>query len=810
MLRNYLTIAWRQILKNKVYASINILGLVVGLAVYIFGSLLVTYERTHDLEFKNANRIFTAGSLFSATANIGVSETDGIYTALQPFILTDIEEVEEAARTVKAEFLLSIEDDHFYEQIRFVDPSFLKIFDFKYIEGDARALDDPLGLLLTKSAAIKIFGQSSALGKVVTLDHGVSLHVTAIIEDISVHTHFSSSIIGSAKFEFVAPLAALNRASGYDLAGNFNNLSSGDRTYILLLRDKSRDWLQAKMDGVYKSHYPEDGRDFITGFRVRPLVEANTLIWDSIGMPILESIRLLALLVLVVAIVNYTNLATAQSLGRAKEVGLRKTMGADRKQLLAQFLVESLCITMFSMLIALALLELFVPLFNTLVDRMLVIDYSETLPWLLVTTLLVGLVAGAYPAYLITKTSPIDALRDGGVKGAKGNFFRSLMLGLQFSISIFMMAMVLIMYFQNVKIENASKLYPKSAIISLQRLDIDSIQSRFDTLRNELIKISGVTHVSYSSLLPYQQSNSSTTAGATRGDKDSSFMLNQLRIDEHFLETYNIPLLKGRNFSAQFSADTVAEGVLAANVIVNELALHKFGFGSPAEAINQVYYDFPDADQREPRAYTIIGVVPDQNFQGFHNKIKPTVFYMFAEDYPFASIRVEGAQMAETLSKVEEVWQEIVPDYPIQSEYLEDTFQNFFKIYGAMTAVFGGFAFIALTLSLIGLFGLAAFMAESKTKEIGIRKIMGASLLQIVQLLIWQFSKPVMWALLIALPLAYFASGAYLNFFADRVAMPEVIVVIAGGLSVLFAWIIVAIHAVKIARANPIRALRYE
>lgn len=809
MLKNYIVIAWRQIVKHKLYATINILGLVVGLAVYIFGSLLVTYERTHDSFYQKSERIFTVGSIFSATANIGVGETDGVYTAIAPFILSDVEEVQEAARVVRSEFLLSIGADDFYQTIRFTDPAFLKIFDLDYLEGDNRALDDPSGLLLTKSGAEKLFGPGEVLGEVVSLDHDVTLHVTAVVADLPPNTHFNSSLFsGSGKFEVIAPLAALHRASDYDLAGNFNNLSSGDFTYMLLPEGKSRDWLQTKLDGVYESHFPEDSRDFITGFKVRPLVEANTIIWDQVGMPILDSIRVLAFLVLVVAIVNYTNLATAQSLGRAREVGLRKTMGAERSQLLVQFMVESLCITTISMLVALALLEIAVPAFNLAVGRALVIDYSVTFPWIFTTAVLVGLVAGAYPAFLITRATPIEALRDGGAKGVKGGFFRSIMLGLQFSISIFMLAMVLIVYFQNAKIDSAGEIYPRSQIITLERLDVKSIQQKMGTLRNELIKLPGVTDVTYSSQVPFLQNNSGFMAGLTAGEETSSFILTKVVIDEHFLSTYDIPLLAGRNLTNDVANDTIIESALSANVVLNEQALIKFGFASPADALGKVFYDFPD--ERETRAYTVAGVVPSQNFMGFHNSIKPTVFLHEPDDLRFASIRVQGAGMGETLTQVESTWDSLIPDYPIQTEFLDETFGKIFKIYNGMTTVFGGFAFVALMLSLIGLFGLAAFMAESRTKEIGIRKVMGASMAQIVRMLVVQFSKPVMWALLVALPLAYLASGVYLNFFANRLAMPEVIVVLAGVLSVAFAWAIVAVHAIKIARASPIQALRYE
>ncbi len=808
MIKNYFLIAWRQILKNKLYASINIFGLVMGLAIYIFGSLLVSYERNYDTFYKNSDRIFTVSTLFGPAANIGVGETDGIYTAFAPFIESDIEEVEAVARTVGKEFLISVDDDHYYEDVRFADATLLDIFDFEFIEGDDRALDDPSGILLNASTAIKFFGTTSALGRVLTLDHDVSLHVTGVIKDLPPNTHLSASIIHDDLFEVVASLEALNNATEYDLAGNFNNLSSGDFTYMLLPAGTRRDWLQAKLNGVFESHYPNESREFVSGLNVRPLIEANTIIWDAVGLPVLDSIRMLALLVLVVAIVNYTNLATAQSLGRSREIGLRKTMGAARRQLIVQFMVESLCVTIIAMAIAMALLEIAIPGFNNATGRDLSMDYANTLPWLLLTTLAVGLVAGAYPAYLITKATPIDALRDGGAKGVKGSMFRGLMLGLQFSITIFMLAMVLVVFLQNKKIEDSAEIYPKSQILTLQRLDVESIQQRLETLRNEISLVPGVRQVSYSSVLPYQQSSSSFLASRNPGDEDAGFLMAQVAVDQDFLATYNIPLLVGRGLSMDVSADTIKEDVLAANVVINELGADRLGFSSANEALNQVFYANPG--EKEARALTIAGVMSDQNFQGFHNQIKPTIFLMNPNRFQFASIKIEGAAMGSVLDEIESVWEDLVPDYPMQSEFLEDTFNDTFQIYRGMTFVLGIFASVALVLSMIGLFGLSAFMAASRTKEIGVRKVMGANMFQIVRLLIWQFSKPVLWALLVALPLAYFAANTYLTFFADRITLIGPIVAGAGALSVVFAWAIVAMHAMRVAQANPIHALRYE
>ncbi len=808
MLKNYLVIAWRSLQKNKLYAAINVFGLVLGLAVFLFANLLVNYERSHDLFYANSDRIFTVGSTFSSTANIGIRGTDGVYTAFAPFFESEIENVEAVARTVAQEFLLSVDDDRYYEQIRFADPELLEIFDFTYLEGDASALEDPMSIVLNQEMAMKLFGTTDVIGRTVLLDHDHALQVRAVIEDLPPNTHLSGNLLNDDGTEVIAPLAALNAINDYALEGNWNNLSIGDYTYLLMPPGTQVSELQPQVDAIFERHFPYKELMVVAGIKVRKLVEANYVLWDAIGLPVLESIRLLGLLVLVVAIVNYTNLATAQSLGRSREIGLRKTMGAARGQLIVQFLVESLFVAFIAIVIAVALVELLIPAFNSAMDKGLAINHLQELPWLLMTTVLVGVVAGAYPAYTITKASPIDALQNSGAKGVKGGYFRSIMLGLQFSITIFMLAMVMVMFTQNQKIENSAEIYPKSQIITLNRIGVDGLRPRLETLRNELSTIPGVTAVSYTSQLPFEQSNAAFNAAAEATDEADDFLMTYIIIDEQWQDAFDVPLLAGRFLDSTRSSDSVSEDATAANVLINQLALERLGFGAPEAALGRVFYELRDGS--EPKALTIVGVLPDQNYQGFHNRIKPMVFRQIPERFNFAAIRVEGVPMGRAFSDVEAVWQDIVPDYPIQSRFLDDEFNEVFKVYGGLSSVLGGFAGLALLLSLIGLFGLAAFMAAGRTKEIGVRKVMGANMMQIVRLLIWQFSKPVLWSLLVALPLAYLAANAYLSFFAERISFAIPIVGGAGALAVVFAWIIVAIHAVRVAGANPIHALRHE
>jgi putative ABC transport system permease protein len=382
------------------------------------------------------------------------------------------------------------------------------------------------------------------------------------------------------------------------------------------------------------------------------------------------------------------------------------------------------------------------------------------------------------------------------------------MIGVQFAISVFMLSIVAIVYMQNQHIKDASYEFPKDNIYTLGRLSIDSIQERLETLRNELEAIPNVSSVSYSWQVPFQQSNSSRSVAMQPGDEAGKFSLMLLRMDPEFLETYDIPVLAGRNLSKDFANDISTDETESLNVLVNELALPMIGASSPGDAINKRFYLV--SEEEASVEYTVVGVVPTQNIVGLFNQEKAWMYVYPPGELGIASVRISGGNMMETVEAIEDAWDRVIPDYPIQGRFLDDVFNDVFNILRYINLALAGFAFIALALALIGLFGLAAFMAAQRTKEIGVRKVLGASSLQIARLLVWQFSTPVIWALVVALPLAWFASSQYLNFFADRISTQIPLLLVAGVVAVLLAWGTIAGHAIRIARANPILALRYE
>jgi putative ABC transport system permease protein len=808
MFWNNVKIALRNLRKNKVFAAINILGLALGMTIYVLGSLIADYESTHDAFYTNSDRIYTLGVVPSSAMNMSIGKINTVQSAVGPLVEAEISDVDAVARTLHYEFLVSQDDNSFYEIVQFADPTLLDIFNFNFIAGSEKALDVPTSLILTESTAIKFFGDTDVIGEVLTFDNEHDFTVAAVIEDFPQNSHFVSSMVIDSEPSMIAPMQSLVTLRDLPVQGNWSNISMGNMTYVMLPDSLDGTWLETQMGGLLERHVENAGEDRVDRFYVDPLQHANLAIWDAIGMPVITIIQLLGFLVLVIACVNYTNLATAQSLGRSREVGMRKTMGAEQRQLLAQFLVESLVIASIAMVVAVAALEIIIPLFNNAANKVMRVDYLGTLPWLVATTALVGLLAGLYPAWLITRASPIDALRDIARKGKKGTAMRSVMIGVQFGISAFMLALVAIVYMQNQKVKEESYIFPRDEIYTLTRLNVDGVQERLDTLRVELEALPNVDAVGYASQVPYEQNNYTRDYAAQPGDEAGKFRVNQMFLTPEFFEVHDIPFLAGRNLDRNLASDNYdREKTEVLNVVVNELVLEQLGIASAQEAINQRFYRITPSDTLSE--LVIVGVVPTQNILGLFNDSKPFLFIQ-APYTRVAPIRITGGNMLDVIADIEAVWDRVIPEYPMQGEFLNDRFDDVYDVLKYMNIALGGFAFIALSLAMVGLFGLAAFMAAQRTKEIGVRKVLGASSMQIARLLVWQFSKPVMWALAIALPAAFFASNIYLDFFADRIQSPVVILLVAGLIAVILAWTTVAGHAIRIARANPVLALRYE
>jgi putative ABC transport system permease protein len=810
MFQNYVKIAIRSILKNKLYAIINILGLTMGLSIYLFGGLMANYEYTHDTFFKNYDRVYTIRGEVNPLAGIGIGQVDNVPSGVAPVMKAELEEVEAIARTIFREFLVSINEDNYYENVRFADAELLDIFDFEFIIGDKSALSNSTGIIISESYAKKFFGDQDPIGKTITLDHEHDLSINAVIRDLPQNSHFSSGVLPmlTRPLNIIIPMSAMERITDFQPDTNWTSTSTGNLTYVMLPETLDQQWLQDQLPGIYERHFPEEQRSFLSGMLTRPLIDANTALWDTIGLPVITIIEILGLMVLIIACVNYTNLATAQSMGRSREVGLRKTLGAGRTQLLTQFIIESITTTMIALVLAITVLEIIIPLFNSATGKILSIDYLSDLPMLLATALIVGLVAGAYPAYVISKESPISALRDSGRKGRGAVWIRASMIAVQFIFSVGILAAVLVVYEQNKKVEENSQIFPKEQVFTLDRLNVEQMEDRHEVLRNEIMNIPYVEQFSLSSQVPYEQTNTNIKASRVLNDFSAAINFNQLNIDDQFAVLYDIPIVAGRNISRDIAMDTHIRENKAVNVLVNEIAAKDIGFESSAAAVGQVFYE--DEGDRGITTYTIVGVLEDRNILGMFNDVKPFFFFKRDASYRVASIKLSKNASFDVVDDIEEVWTEVYPDYPMQGKYLNETFQMVYMLFELATSSLATFALFALFLAAIGLFGLAAYMAEQKTREIGIRKVLGASNNQIIRLLIWQFSTPVLWATPIALGLSYYASNKYLEIFADRISLPYGMLLAAGIGGIVISWLTVATQAFTIAKTNPVNALYHE
>ena len=722
----------------------------------------------------------------------------------------ELEEVEAIARTIFRDFLVSINEDNYYENVRFADAELLDIFDFEFIIGDKSALSNSTGIIISESYAKKFFGDQDPIGKTITLDHEHDLSINAVIRDLPQNSHFSSGVLPmlTRPLNIIIPMSAMERITDFQPDTNWTSTSTGNLTYVMLPETLDQQWLQDQLPGIYERHFPEEQRSFLSGMLTRPLIDANTALWDTIGLPVITIIEILGLMVLIIACVNYTNLATAQSMGRSREVGLRKTLGAGRTQLLTQFIIESITTTMIALVLAITVLEIIIPLFNSATGKILSIDYLSDLPMLLATALIVGLVAGAYPAYVISKESPISALRDSGRKGRGAVWIRASMIAVQFIFSVGILAAVLVVYEQNKKVEENSQIFPKEQVFTLDRLNVEQMEDRHEVLRNEIMNIPYVEQFSLSSQVPYEQTNTNIKASRVLNDFSAAINFNQLNIDDQFAVLYDIPIVAGRNISRDIAMDTHIRENKAVNVLVNEIAAKVIGFESSAAAVGQVFYE--DEGDRGITTYTIVGVLEDRNILGMFNDVKPFFFFKRDASYRVASIKLSKNASFDVVDDIEEVWTEVYPDYPMQGKYLNETFQMVYMLFELATSSLATFALFALFLAAIGLFGLAAYMAEQKTREIGIRKVLGASNNQIIRLLIWQFSTPVLWATPIALGLSYYASNKYLEIFADRISLPYGMLLAAGIGGIVISWLTVATQAFTIAKTNPVNALYHE
>jgi putative ABC transport system permease protein len=826
---NYLTVGFRALTKNRTYAFINIFGLALGLAAALLLLLYVRYETTYDSWLPDAGRVFQVQTFGTDPTTGADLSQQGVTRPVSDALAKDFPQIEAISKFEGDEPVL-LKDGQVIQAERgyAADPTFFDIIQLPFLQGDRRtALRAANSVVLSRSEAIRLFGTPRALGRTLTQvrdGEKRDLRVTGVFRDLPRNSHMG--------FTFVR---RFNSGEEEDCSwGCVNGMS-----YVKLRPGVEVETIHSQMPAWERRNVPD--RD-VGGSDIRAstdwrLVNVRDVHLGPAGngdrpgndRATLTTFTIVAMLILGMAIVNFVNLATARAGQRAREVAVRKVLGARRTQLIGQFLGESMLLVALAMLIALALLELTLPAFSAYLGVDLGFDYlgekSLTVP-IVGLTLTVGLLGGLYPAFALSRYQPAAILKaNQSSTDAQGSGrLRSGLVIAQFAVSIGLIACTAIVYHQTLFARSADPGYQREGLLTIAGLNNLEVRRAREAFAREVAKVPGVTGVAASKIVPADGPTFFTTVAAP--GHSEPVKLGWYSVEPSFFGTMKIDTLAGRTLSPAFANDKIfididnlaeaaiepAARALASrgmNVVLNRSAARQLGFADPQTALGKQIGIPAFGEEIGPVPATIVGVVKDTRFRSVREQIEPIIFY---DDgfYRYLVARFEGADPAAVRAGVERAWRRLFPETPFEAGFAD---QQLADLYGADEArgeTFAGFALLAIVIACLGLFGLAAFTAERRTKEIGIRKVFGATVADIVKLLAWQFSKPVVLANLIAWPVAWWVMRDWLNTFDARIALTPGPFLLAGALALVIAIGTIAGHAVRVARTNPIHALRYE
>ncbi len=797
MFKNYLKIAARNLLKHRVYSLINIIGLAVGMACTFLILLWVQDELSYDRYHARADQIYRLVVDMKLPEKTILNALTSAPMAAR--LLEDYPEVLEAVRFLPfgRDRLVRHGDRHFYEGgIFYTDASIFKMFSFPFVKGDPEtALANPNTIVITKDMAEKYFGDKDPIGENLRLYNVLDYKVTGIIENVPQNSHFH--------FDFLVSFKSLESIMGSALQ---NWQVNPFYTYVLLPNDYPVTQLEAKLPAMVDKYVGETLQrvDAKWQLRLQPLTNIHLNPRDNeikAGSSI-QSVYLfsaIAILILMIACINFMNLSTTRAITRAKEVSIRKVIGAQRRQLVVQFLGDSLLQTLMALGLAMVLIDLFLPSFNGIIERELHPGWNlPVFGGLIGTTLLVGVLSGSYPAFFLSGFQPLKTMKGLGSRwGSKRpQRFRGALVVFQFSISVILIVATLIVYMQlNFMKEKKLGLQPEQVVVVPVRQK--SVRENADILQSQMLQQPGVLQVAFSSRKP------GTGAGHVRVQREEAptkkyQMPKRMLVDHNFIPMLDIELTAGRNFSEKFTTD------ISEAFILNEKAVQDLGWSTPSDAIGKRIVVGETHGK-------IAGVVRDFHILPLRSNMFPLVIKLAPpKSLPYMLVKVSSSDIATTIEDMEQTWNRLAPDWPFIYSFLDDDYQDLYQTEERFGKIFSSFTSLALLIACLGLFGLAFFSAEQRTREIGTRKVLGASVSGIVRLLSKDFVKLVLLANLIAWPLAWLTINRWLQNYAYRTEIGGWVFVLAGGLVLVIAFLTVSTQAIRAALANPVESLRYE
>jgi len=800
MFKNYLKIALRNIRRYKTFSLTNIIGLAIGMACCIMIFLYVQDELSYDSFHANSDHIYRL-----LAQSKSVSETNLIAPIGAPIaeiFSNALPEIRKAARLNREDRVLMQNGNKkfFEERFFYADPEIFDVFTFPFIKGDSQtALAAPFSVILTESMAQKYFDEDDPIGKSIIMNNEHSFNVTAVIEDIPHNSHF--------RFDFLASLETLADLYGERFLTHPGYLAF--YTYLLLQEGTDTTELEQKFHAMLTEYIGEQAAS-MRSFHLQPLkdihlhskleyeIEANS---DISFIYIYSAI---ALFILLIASFNFMNLSTARSARRAKEVGMRKVLGAQRMQLIKQFLGESVILSLIGLSLAIILAELFLRVFNPLTGKELTLHYFDNIGIFLSFfgfVIIAGIIAGLYPALFLSAFHPVRTLKGRLGTGGKSSSFRRFLVVTQFAISIILITGTIIIKNQLDFVRNQSLGFNKEQVVVIPIHDPNTRQA-YQTIKTEFLQNPSIINATASSSVPGKPFSVITYRIQDIPEKEHQKMVTYF-VDYDFLETLGIELSAGRNFSKEFTTDE------SGAFILNETAVKQFGWNDPLN--QQIIWPSSllrrDAIVKKGR---VIGVVKDFNVTSLHQRIEPVLLQIRPKNFHGISARIKTENVPETLAFIREKWATFSPLYPFEYSFLDEDFNKLYRADDKVGQLFGIFSSLAIFVACLGLFGLASFTTEQRTKEIGIRKVLGSSVSGILVLLSKEFTRWILLANIIAWPIAWYLSRNWLQNFAYRIGVQIWVFILSGLLALAIALLTISYQSIKAALADPIDSLRYE
>ncbi|QHT65809.1 FtsX-like permease family protein [Rhodocytophaga rosea] len=807
MLKNYITIAFRNLLRQKGHTAINIAGLAIGIATCMLIMLFIQDELSYDKFNEKADRIYRINF-------IGKLNGEDLRFPLAPapaaqMLKTDYPEVQEATRVrVSGSPLVTYENNTFKENsFAYVDSNFFQVFTIPFLKGNPKtALNEPNTVVISQELAKKYFGNQEPVGKVLQFKAWQqSYKVTGVIDKVPSYSHFH--------FDMFASMSSLEE-SKQPVFVSFNF-----HTYLVLPKGYDYKQLEAKLPQVVDKYMAPQLQQFMginfeelkkkgdhAGLFLQPLTDIHLHsnfqheLEPGGDIQYVYIFGAIALFMLLIACINFMNLSTASAAKRAKEVGIRKVLGSVKQQLVGQFLVESILLVSFSLVLAVVLVFLAIPVFNNLADKQLSL-LSFVNPFLilglLLFGLLVGVIAGSYPAFFLSSFQPIEVLKGKMTVGGKTIGLRSALVVFQFFISTNLIVGTAVVYEQLTYIQHKKIGYDKDQLMVIH--DTYALDKNEEVFKQQLLRDSRVASASISSYIPAGPTNWNNSVVQPENNNSQSVTTQQYQVDHDYVPTLGMEIVKGRNFSKDFPTDSTA-------VIINEAAMRAFGWSQ--DPLNKVIGRFID-NKGNKLNYRVVGVVKDFHFESLHRTISPLLMFL-GDNGGSVIVRSKTKDVEGLLSTMKNQWSQFGSGSPFAYSFMDERFAETYEAEQKVGRIIGIFAGITIFVACLGLFGLATFTAQQRTKEIGIRKVLGASVFNITLLLSKEFSKLVLIGFLISVPVSWYAMHKWLENFAYKINVGIGVFVVAGLLALCIAWLTVSYQSIKAALTNPVKSLRSE